>query len=243
MSRPTSSASNKSFHSAKSHNSAGSKNSATSKTSAASKVSDSSYASAFSADSYVAKLTPGLDDAFEEMIKEVGDLGTSLQQERKAQSHISKRRDPNDLQKRTWTDAMQKEYKAYKDAVDRLGEAKAKHEASTKAAKASVKKPAAEQEAARLKALEDDRAWLDRAVDATTARLGFMQKYPDAFNTPIHKTHLIAAQDNMNSAKQALREINTQETKISDIHKIEAAKAARAGKGKEASSKGKGRAK
>ncbi len=49
-------------------------------------------------------------------------------------------------------------------------------------------------------------------IRASIARLAFMQKYPDAFNTPITKTHIKAATDNLNSAKKAMREMAIQET-------------------------------
>ena len=37
-----------------------------------------------------------------------------------------------------------------------------------------------------------------------------MTKYPNAFSTPVTKSHIQAAQDNLNSAKNAKREIQTQ---------------------------------
>ena len=42
---------------------------------------------------------------------------------------------------------------------------------------------------------------------ATKARLGFMKKYPDAFNTKANQSHLKAATDNLNSAKNAVQQI------------------------------------
>lgn len=45
---------------------------------------------------------------------------------------------------------------------------------------------------------------------AAEARLGFMTKYPNAFSTLSTRNHLTAVEDNINSIKAALKEIETQ---------------------------------
>lgn len=37
-----------------------------------------------------------------------------------------------------------------------------------------------------------------------------MTRYPDAFSTPSHKTHIKAVEDTLNAAKHAKREMDTQ---------------------------------
>lgn len=47
-------------------------------------------------------------------------------------------------------------------------------------------------------------------IRAATARLGFMTKYPNALSTPSTRSHITAVEDNLNSAKNAAREIEIQ---------------------------------
>ncbi|KAK4232783.1 hypothetical protein C8A03DRAFT_39584, partial [Achaetomium macrosporum] len=192
MSRPSSSGSNKSDGSNKSTD---------------------SYASVLSDDSYMATLRP-IDNEFRNMLQHIQALNTSrsLAKQRKIVSHETKKRDPADTERRTdWTPQMEADYDAYKAKVDVLSAVKARQEASEKAAKASSKsKDLAAQERARLQALADDEAWLNAAIAAANARLGFMTKYPNALSTPSTQTHIKAVQDNLNSAKQAQREIQIQ---------------------------------
>ncbi|KAL2192588.1 hypothetical protein P885DRAFT_64789 [Corynascus similis CBS 632.67] len=201
--------------------------------SAGSTKSTDSYSSVLSDDSYIATFKPGIDDSFKEMMNEIKmtDSERKLLKERKIQSHEVKKRDPADTERRTdWTPKMIAEYDDYKAKVKLLEKAKAKQEASEKAAKASKKSDMKTQEKLRHQALADDEAWLAAAIAAGKARLQFLKDHPNALSTPSTKTHIKAAEDNLNSAKLALREIKTQEKKIADIKKIEEAKAAAAAK-------------
>jgi hypothetical protein len=138
-------------------NSSGSNNSA---------KSTDSYASALSDDSYLATFKPA-DASFAEVLAHIRMVENNrpVLKERKVQSHELKKRDPNDTERRTdWTPQMEADYAAYKAKVDALTAAKAVQAASEAAAKASKKKPIAEQEAARNKALNDDDVWLKAGI-------------------------------------------------------------------------------
>ncbi|RYP13396.1 hypothetical protein DL767_010754 [Monosporascus sp. MG133] len=197
------------------------------RSSSSSGKSTDSYASVLSDDSYLATLKPGIDDQFKEMLSHVKVIENDrkILKERKIQSHEAKKRDPNDTQRRTdWTPQMEADYASYKAKVDALFAAKKVQEASEKVAKQSKTADIAIQEKNRNEALRDDEKWLDAAIAAATARLGFMTKYPNALSTPSTKSHIKAAQDNLNSAKQARREIEIQKKKIANIKAIEAKK-------------------
>lgn len=45
---------------------------------------------------------------------------------------------------------------------------------------------------------------------AATARLGFLTRYPDAFNTVSHGGHIKAVESALDAAKNAKREMKTQ---------------------------------
>jgi len=118
-------------------------------------------------DSYIATFKPGIDDSFKEMMNEIKmtDSERKLLKERKIQSHEVKKRDPADTERRTdWTPKMVAEYDDYKAKVKLLEKAKAKQEASEKAAKASKKSDMKTQEKLRHQALADDEAWLAAAI-------------------------------------------------------------------------------
>ncbi|KAK4247664.1 hypothetical protein C7999DRAFT_31965 [Corynascus novoguineensis] len=207
--------------------------------SAGSTKSTDSYSSVLSDDSYIASFKPGIDDSFKEMLNEIKmtDSNRSLLKERKIQSHEVKKRDPADTERRTnWTPQMVAEYDGYKEKVKLLEKAKAKQVASEKAAKGSKKSDMKTQEKLRLQALADDKAWLDAAIVAGTARLQFLKNHPNALSTPSTKTHIKAAEDNLNSARSAQREVEIQEKKIAKLKDIDQAKAAAAGKKKGSSS-------
>ncbi|KAK4181994.1 hypothetical protein QBC35DRAFT_510749 [Podospora australis] len=189
-----------------------------------------SYASVLSEDSYIATFKP-VDDDFKNLLEHVKmvENGRKILKERKVQSHEVKKRDPKDTERRTdWTPQMEADYLSYKKSVEALTVAKKAQEASEKLAKNSKKLDITTQEVNRRKALDDDEKWLNAAIAAATARLGFMTKYPNALSTPSTKTHIKAAEDNLNSAKTAKREIEIQKKKIAEIKVIEAKKAAAA---------------
>lgn len=48
------------------------------------------------------------------------------------------------------------------------------------------------------------------SIRSAEARLKFMTRYPNAFSTPSHKKHIKAVEDNLNSAKAAQKEVQTQ---------------------------------
>ncbi|TGJ80525.1 hypothetical protein E0Z10_g8231 [Xylaria hypoxylon] len=202
------------------------------RSSSSSQKSNDSYTSVLSDDSYLATLKPGIDDQFKEMLNHVKMIENNRKvlKERKIQSHEAKKRDPNDVNRRLdWLPQMEADYKSYKAKVDLLSAAKTTQEASEKAAKKSKNADLATQEKARNAALDDDRIWLAAAIAcffythlAATARLGFMTKYPDALSTPSTKSHIKAAEDNLSSAKKALREIEIQKNKIANAKSIAA---------------------
>ncbi|KAI0860873.1 hypothetical protein F4860DRAFT_478012 [Xylaria cubensis] len=192
-----------------------------------------SYTSVLSDDSYLKTLEP-IDDQFKEMLSHVRIIEShrAVLRERKIQSHEAKKRDPNDTDKRKWTDQMEAEYASYKAKVDVLSAARGVQKASAKVAKQSKTADISTQETARKIALEDDKKWLDAAIAAATARLGFMTKYPNALNTPSTKSHIKAIEDNLNSAKKAVREIETQKQKISEARAIAIRQSASASRNK-----------
>ncbi|KAJ8122619.1 hypothetical protein ONZ43_g1231 [Nemania bipapillata] len=172
-----------------------------------------SYASALSDDSYLKTLKPGIDDQFQKMLRDVKMVENqrSILKERKIQSHEVKKRDPNDTDRPlAWTDQMDADYQSYKAKVDILKIAKRVQEASQRDAKETINRDLSAQEKARYKALDDDKEWLDAAISAASERLGFMTKYPNALDTQNTRNHIKAAEDNLNSAKKAVREIETQ---------------------------------
>ncbi|KAI1734077.1 hypothetical protein F4680DRAFT_365179 [Xylaria scruposa] len=191
------------------------------RSSSGSNSSTESYTSVLSDDSYLKTLKP-IDDQFQEMLSHVRIIENHRRvlKERKIQSHEAKKRDPNDVDKRKWTDQMEADYASYKAKVDVLSAAKNVQVASERVARQSRKADISTQEKVRNIALEDDKKWLDAAVAAATARLGFMTKYPNALNTPFTKSHIKAIEDNLNSAKLAVREIETQKKKISEARAI-----------------------
>ncbi len=129
--------------------------------------SEGSFHSAFSTDSYLnsKEIWPRVDDAFVEMIKEVRVLDISMMQERKAQSHAVKKRDPKDLEMRIWSDATLAEYEKYKAEVEKLEQARKVQVKSTKLARTGCAgMPTDVQEQIRRQALEDDKAWLAAAL-------------------------------------------------------------------------------
>ncbi|KAK4139005.1 hypothetical protein BT67DRAFT_438305 [Trichocladium antarcticum] len=194
-----------------------------SRKSADSARSTDSYASVLSEDSYLETFKP-IDADFTKFLDA---FEKDILMARKVQSHNLKKRDQKDTERRTdWTDAMEKAYAAYKNKVVMLSKAKKTQAESELAAKKSGKKSIKEQEAARNKALADDEAWLLAGIAAADARLGFMKKYPNALSTPTTATHIKAAEDNLNSARRAQREINIQKSKIAGMKDIEAKKAA-----------------
>ncbi|KAI1747725.1 hypothetical protein F4782DRAFT_520162 [Xylaria castorea] len=188
-----------------------------------------SYTSVLSDDSYLKTLQPGIDDQFQEMLSHVKKIENHRRvlKERKIQSHEVKKRDPNDVGRRLdWTKQMDADYASYKAKVDVLSAAKSVQEASSRAARQSRKADLSTQEKVRNKALEDDKKWLNAAIAASTERLGFMTKYPNALDTPTTRSHIKAAEDNLNSAKLAVREIEPQKKKIADARAIATRQAA-----------------
>ncbi|KAK9773304.1 hypothetical protein SCAR479_10033 [Seiridium cardinale] len=182
-----------------------------------------SYMSALSDDSYITHLKPGLDDQFKAMLNHVKVIENDrkILRERKIQSHKAKKRDPEDVSRRLdWTPQMEADYESYKAKVDALSVAKSAQDASEMAAKMSRHEDLAIQKEIRSTALKDDETWLNAAIAAATARLGFMAKYPNALNTPATKNHIMAAQDNLHSAKLAQREIQIQKKKIENLETI-----------------------
>ncbi|RMZ83277.1 hypothetical protein DV738_g1397, partial [Chaetothyriales sp. CBS 135597] len=180
-----------------------------------SKTSTESIHSVYSEDSYIATFEATFDDAFREMLDEVKMLGNNrkILLERKVQSHNAKKRDPNDTAKRTdWTPQMEAEYQLYKVKVAELTKAKKDHKLSEKAAKQSKNDDLATIKRLRNKALSDAEKWLNAGIEAAKARLDFMSKYPNAFSTPATRSHIKAAEDCLNSAKRAKREIEIQKT-------------------------------
>ncbi|KAL6835546.1 hypothetical protein V8C40DRAFT_234570 [Trichoderma camerunense] len=186
-----------------------------------------SYSSVLSDDSYLETLKE-VDGPFKEILNEIRitENNRRILKERKIHSHELKKRDPNDTQRRSnWTPEMETDYASYKFKVNTLAAAKAVQEESEKIARKSRNADVATQLFARNKALQDDEKWLDAAITVAVARLSFMTKYPDALSTPSTKTHIKAAEDNLNSAKLARREIEVQKQKIANIRAIEARKA------------------
>ncbi|KAI3398711.1 hypothetical protein diail_8750 [Diaporthe ilicicola] len=178
--------------------------------------STASFQSVLSDDSYLAKFKP-VDEGFKEMMKEVNALDTkrSIIKERKVQSHIQKRRDQTDVDRREdWTEQQIQDYASYKALVKSLSDANKVAAASTKVCKAQ------RDEASYGKSLEDQKARSAAAIRAAQARLGFMTKYPDAFSTPSHATHIKAMEANLNSAKLAQREVQIQQTKLTAAKKV-----------------------
>ncbi|TRX92147.1 hypothetical protein FHL15_007014 [Xylaria flabelliformis] len=180
-----------------------------------------SYTSVLSDNSYLKTLKP-TDNQFQEILSYVRIIEShrTVLRERKIQSHEAKKRDPNDTDQRKWTDQMDADYASYKAKVDVLSAAKHVQEALETVAKQSKKADISIQEKARKIALEDGKKWLDAAIAASTARLGFMTRYPNALNTPSTKSHIKAIEDNLNSAKRAVREIETQKQKISEAREM-----------------------
>ncbi|KAM0814416.1 hypothetical protein AB5N19_00206 [Seiridium cardinale] len=186
-------------------------------------LSDSSYTSVLSDDSYLAQLEPGLDDQFKEMLNNLRMIENNrkILTERKIQSHEAKKRDPTDVSRRIdWTPQMDADYLSYKAKVEVVAVTHAAQKVSGRLARKSKHADLATQEAIRSAALADDEKWLDAAIEAATARLGFMTKYPNALHTTATKTHIKAAEDNLNSAKHAKREIETQKKKIENARVI-----------------------
>ncbi|KAI0436492.1 hypothetical protein F4803DRAFT_556960 [Xylaria telfairii] len=184
-----------------------------------------SYTSLLSDDSYLNTLKPGIDDHFKEMLScmEMNENHRNILKERKIQSHEVKKRDPSDVNGRIeWTPQMNADYASYKSKVNVIKAAKSVQKASKKVARDSKNADVSIQEEARDKAIEDGEKWVDAAIEAATARLGFMAKYPNAFDTPSTKTHIGAIEDNLNSAKKAVREIEIQQKKIADAKAIAA---------------------
>lgn len=120
----------------------------------ASVSSTSSLQSILSDDSYLEKFKP-VDAGFIAMLKEVNalDSNRSVLAERKAQSHIQKRRDQTDNATReAWTEKQVKDYELYKSLVVNLSTANKTAAASSKVAKTrgdedSCKKALADQKA------------------------------------------------------------------------------------------------
>ncbi|KAF2968710.1 hypothetical protein GQX73_g4902 [Xylaria multiplex] len=184
-----------------------------------------SYASVLSDDSYLALLKPGLDDIFKEVLNDIKileDNRRSILKERKIQSHEAKRRDPTDLDtERDWTPQMELDYESYKAKGEVLKSVKAAQKASASAVDNNRSSDLATLEALHNTALEDAETWQRVAMEAAVERLNFMKKYPNAFNTPSTKTHIKAAEDTLNSAKLAQREIQTRKKKIAQVKLIE----------------------
>ncbi|KAL1854008.1 hypothetical protein Daus18300_011598 [Diaporthe australafricana] len=179
-------------------------------TSPASVSSTSSLQSVLSDDSYL-KTFKDVDKGFEAMLKELNalDSNRSIQEERKLQSHIQKRRDQTDHATReALTEKQMKDYEAYKSLVASLSTANKMAAASTKVAKARG------DEDSYTKALADQEAKSNAAIRAAEARLGFMTRYPNVFNPPSHRNHIKAVEDNLNSAKVAQREVQIQQIKL-----------------------------
>ncbi|KAK4032831.1 hypothetical protein C8A01DRAFT_40716 [Parachaetomium inaequale] len=232
--RPVSAGSDKSRKSAGSDNSHKTANSTGSGNSALSSVTVKSFHSALSDDSYIGDLAQrNIDNALKEMLTEVKllDGSNTLVMARKLLSHDVKKLDPADIQKRKWSEQMVKDHSAYKDKVKALEVARKVALASTKAAKKASRGNNVnfvKLEQLRHKALDDDEVWLNAAIGASSARMGFMNKYPDAFNTESAKKHVKAAQDNIDSVKNALRETGEQRKKITELKPLEAVKTAQA---------------
>ncbi|KAI0478251.1 hypothetical protein F4859DRAFT_504090 [Xylaria cf. heliscus] len=162
-----------------------------------------SYTSILFDDSYLKTLKPGIDYHFGEMLSDLRMIENSrkILKERNIQSHEVKRRDLDDVDKRLdWTEKMNEEYASYKAKVD----------ASGKIAKNSGDLDLSVQEKVRNIALEDEKKWLEAAITAASARLGFMTKYPDALCIPSTRRHIKVAEDNLNSAKLAVGRIEVQ---------------------------------
>ncbi|KAI0205951.1 hypothetical protein F4808DRAFT_455448 [Astrocystis sublimbata] len=179
--------------------------------------SDKSYVSTLSDDSYLEQLKPGLDDQFKEMLNHIRMIENSktIVEERKRQSHNAKK--SNGLvQTPEWTGIMRADYAQYKAKVDELAAAKKKSSASDMRAKRSKNQALAEQEKARATALEDSRLWFDAAIVAAKARLSFMTKHPNAYDSGSTQRHIKAAEDVMKSAKHAKRQIEVQKQKIAE---------------------------
>ncbi|KAI0531711.1 hypothetical protein GGR58DRAFT_518297 [Xylaria digitata] len=181
-----------------------------------------SYTSILSDDSYLSPLEAGTDDLFKKFLNDVKMIenNRSVSKERKIQSHEAKKRDPNDVGTRCdWTPQMQSDYASYKTKVSLISLARKTQIASAKAARAAMESKnidLATLEEYHNAALEDAEKWQHAAMVAATERLGFMTKYPNAFNTLSTKNHIIAAQHNLDSVKLALRVVQAQKKKIAD---------------------------
>lgn len=103
-----------------------------------------------------------LDKGFKEMMDDIKILDNNRKvfKERKVQSHIQKRRDPNDTEKRDWNADQVKDYEHYKKCVEDLANANARAVASTDIARDKTRTS----EARRLEALEDQTRKCDAAV-------------------------------------------------------------------------------
>lgn len=118
-----------------------------------------SFQSFLSDDSYLEKMKP-VDAGFSAMMSEIRALETkrSVVAERKVQSHIQKRRDQTDISREDWTEKQIQDYDSYKSMVRVLEVANKKAVASAKVAKAR------DDEESCKKALEDQRARSDAAI-------------------------------------------------------------------------------
>ncbi|OHF01737.1 hypothetical protein CORC01_02928 [Colletotrichum orchidophilum] len=178
-----------------------------------------SYASALSDDSYKKSfIKSGNDDSFMEMMEHVTiiESGRDFLHERKIQSHNVKKRDINDtaLRSADWTPQMVRDYASYKAKVSVLGKTRKTAVASGQAIKSVLGKSFEIQEPVYLKALNDDELWVNAALEAAKARLGFVTKYPDALPTKSTVNHIAQAADNLTSAKNAHSAIQTKRQKL-----------------------------
>ncbi|KAH9897325.1 hypothetical protein F4778DRAFT_256597 [Xylariomycetidae sp. FL2044] len=107
-----------------------------------------------------------------------------------------------------WTQQMKDNYNEYKYKVDNMENAKATYNVSDMAVRASSWDKLRVKEKKARQALGDAEKWLDAAIDASQARLGFMSKYPVASSATGAQGHLEAVKSTLNSAKNAKREIN-----------------------------------
>jgi hypothetical protein len=91
------------------------------RSSSGSDKSTNSSASVLSDDSYLATFQPGIDDQFKELLNHIRmiEKNRKILKERKIQSHEMKKRDPNDIARRTdWTPQMDSDYLSYKAEVE-----------------------------------------------------------------------------------------------------------------------------
>ncbi|KAJ3579529.1 hypothetical protein NPX13_g1035 [Xylaria arbuscula] len=188
-----------------------------------------SLSSVLSDDSYIVKLEQDLDDTFKDILASVETPASqrSIMKERRIQSHIIKRRDPNDVGSETWSDEMKADHKAYKGKVNDLAKAAKTQKMSRKIGRETKKDDLATYEAVCNTALSDAREWARLGIEAGTARLNFLTKYPDAFDTEGHRKHLIQAQANLDSAKLAYRECHSLQERIDTARRFEAIREAR----------------